>query len=218
MPAERPEPHAPSSDAQGERRQKKTLLGEPELRTMVQDQMQTLALELGQGKSERLQQYLEYASRFHRYSRSNQLLIWLQRPTATQVASYRHWQDEGYQVARGETGIRILAPSLRKRTNTETGEDERVVVGFVAVSVFDVTQLTPEKRPAAFFVPLEGDQEAFSARVIAAATTDGFAVAEEEQTHGAEGYNLGRQIVTRRGLPSVNRALTLLHPSFRTLA
>jgi len=222
MPSERSkpqgtEPRPPASadvstnSSPGERRQKKALLGEPELRTMVGEQMQTLAHEMSQGKSQRLQEYLDFASRFHRYSRSNQFLIWLQRPTATQVASYRHWQDEGYQVAKGETGIRILAPSMRKRTNTETGEDERVVVGFVAVSVFDVDQLTPEKRPAPFFVPLEGDQEAFCARIIQAATADGFNVAEEDQTHGAEGYNRGRDIVTRWGLASVNRALTLLH-------
>jgi len=202
---------ASTSGLSGERRQKKTLLGEPELRSMVQDQLQTLALELTHGKSERLQQYLDFASRFHRYSRANQFLIWLQRPSATWVASYRHWQDEGYQVAKGETGIRILAPSVRKRTNTETGEEERVVVGFVAVSVFDVTQLTPEKRPADFFIPLEGDQEAFCSRVVQAATADGFAVAEHEQTHGAEGYSEGRNIVTRRSLASPNRALTLLH-------
>ncbi len=178
---------------------------------MVQDQLQTLAFELSQGKSERLQQYLDFISRFHRYSPSNQFLIWFQRPSATWVASYRHWQDEGYQVARGETGIRILAPSVRKRTNSETGEEERVVVGFVAVSVFDVSQLTPEKRPAGFFIPLEGDYEAFSARIAQAATADGFAVAEQEETQGAEGYSEGRNIVTRRGLPSANRALTLLH-------
>lgn len=178
---------------------------------MVQDQLQTLALELSQGKSERLRQYLDFVSRFHRYSPANQFLIWLQRPGATWVASYRHWQDEGYQVAKGETGIRILAPSVRKRTNTETGEEERVVVGFVAVSVFDVTQLTPEKRPADFFIPLEGDYDAFSTRVAQAATADGFAVAEREETRGAEGYSEGRNIGTRRGLASANRALTLLH-------
>jgi len=115
------------------------------------------------------------------------------------------------RCAKGETGIRILAPSIRKKTNTETGEDERIVVGFVAVSVFDACQLTPDKRPPEFFIPLEGDQEAFSARVTQAATADGFLIAEDEHTHGAEGYSLGRQIVTRRGLASVNRALTLLH-------
>jgi len=68
---------------------------------MVHDQMEALTSELAQGKSEHLQQYLEFASRFHRYSRANQLLIWLQHPDATHVASYRHWQEQGYQVAKG---------------------------------------------------------------------------------------------------------------------
>jgi hypothetical protein len=72
-----------------------------------------LAEELAQGKSARLQQYLAFAARFHQYSRANQWLILAQMPTATRVASYKKWQDEGYQVARGQTGIRILAPSIR---------------------------------------------------------------------------------------------------------
>ena len=49
-------------------------------------------------------------SRFHRYSLSNQLLILMQRPQATDVRGYRAWQHAGHQVRKGEKGIAIWAP------------------------------------------------------------------------------------------------------------
>jgi len=207
MPSrERPGSHRPA-----ERRPAKELLGEQELHGMISTSLSELGQELQAGKSERLLQYLDFASRFHHYSRANQLLISLQRPNATRVASYKKWQEEGYQVAKGETGIRILAPSFKKQTNEETGEEERVVRSFVAVSVFDVSQLTPDKRPPEFFEPLEGDQEALCQAIVTAASTDGFQVGISADTEGAQGYSVGRRIVTREGIDSTSRALTLFH-------
>jgi antirestriction protein ArdC len=113
---------------------------------MISTSLNDLGAELQAGKSERLLRYLDFAARFHHYSRGNQLLIIEQRPDATRIASYKKWQELGYQVAKGETGIRILAPSIKKHKD-ETDEEERAVTGFVAVSVFDVSQLTPEHRP-----------------------------------------------------------------------
>src|SRR4051794_29223194 len=54
--------------------------------------------------------------RFHNYSLGNTLLIALQCPDATQVASYRTWQSFGRQVRKGEKGIRILAPMTFSRS------------------------------------------------------------------------------------------------------
>ena len=190
---------------------KKQLLTEPELRSMVSDSMTTLAGELAQGKSEHLLTYLDFASRFHHYSRANQWLILMQNPDATRVASYKKWKDEGYQVAKGETGIRILAPRFQKIEDKETGEEKRVVTGFFPVSVFDVTQLSEENRPLEFFTAIEGDADAFYERLRDAATLDGFEVEESPHTRGAEGFSQGRRLITRTGLPSMNRALTALH-------
>ena len=198
--------HRPRS----ERRPSKQLLGEQELRGMISNSLTELGAELQAGKSERLLQYLDFAARFHHYSRANQFLIVHQRPDATRVASYKMWQELGYQVAKGETGIRILAPSIKKQKDEESDEERRVVTGFVAVSVFDVAQLTPEKRPPEFFEPLEGDQQALCEAIVTAATADGFQV-ETEETGSAQGYSSGRRIVTQEGLDSTSRALTLLH-------
>src|SRR5690349_10560235 len=64
--------------------------------------------------SEGWTRYLESRSRFHSYSFGNVLLIAWQRPGATQVAGYRKWQEMGRQVRKGERGISILAPMVRK--------------------------------------------------------------------------------------------------------
>jgi hypothetical protein len=200
----------------------------PHLVAQLHDALTQLLGELAQGKSERLQQYLAFAARFHQYSRGNQWLILAQLPTATRVASYRKWQEEGYQVAKGVRSIRILAPSVRRirpgptaripstsadevgNQNPDT-RDVKTIVRFVAVSVFDVSQLTPEKRPPEFFTPLEGDADALYQRIVAAATADGFTVEQSEYTQGAEGFSVARRIVTRSNLVSTNRALTALH-------
>ena len=71
------------------------------------------------------------------------------------------------------------------------------MTGFVAVSVFDVSQLTPEKRPPEFFEPLEGDQEALCEVIVTAATVDGFQV-ETEKTRSAHGYSSGRASSRRK--------------------
>jgi antirestriction protein ArdC len=101
--------------------------------------------------------YLRFQARFHTYSASNALLIWAQRPTATQVAGYRTWQSLGRQVRRGESGIRIFAPMARKVEQEDplTGESEvaRLVKGFRLVSVFDVAQTEGDELPTVAVLP-----------------------------------------------------------------
>src|SRR5688572_33061229 len=65
--------------------------------------------------SERFREYLRFASRFHQYSLNNRLLIWLQRPNASQVAGFQTWKSLGRSVRKGEKGIAILAPVAFRR-------------------------------------------------------------------------------------------------------
>jgi antirestriction protein ArdC len=53
---------------------------------------------------------LKVASKFHRYSFQNQILIFSQRPDATLVAGFRRWQELDRFVRKGEKGIAIFAP------------------------------------------------------------------------------------------------------------
>jgi N-terminal domain of anti-restriction factor ArdC len=92
---------------------------------------------------EEFKRYLAFAARFHRYSANNSLLILLQRPNATRVAGYKRWQDLGWQVQRGEEGIRILAPIFRTLEDEVSGEKTRILCSFKVVKVFDVSQTVP---------------------------------------------------------------------------
>src|SRR3954467_12339566 len=65
--------------------------------------------------SEGWMEYLAFAARFRQYSFNNTLLILLQCPTATRVASYRKWAEMNRQVSKGEKGLSIFAPMMRKR-------------------------------------------------------------------------------------------------------
>jgi hypothetical protein len=109
--------------------------------------------------------WLSAAAKFRSYSPTNQLLIVLQRPSATRVAGYRVWRGLGRQVRKGERGLTILAPVRRRTTDTDSTGDSspaansttngpvtapggdgpsaaagRVLVGFTTARVFDILQ------------------------------------------------------------------------------
>ncbi len=58
--------------------------------------------------------FLAFQSKFYHYSFGNTMLIYLQNPEATYVKGYRAWNKLGRYVRKGETGIKILAPCIRK--------------------------------------------------------------------------------------------------------
>lgn len=101
--------------------------------------------------------FLEYNSKFHNYSINNRILMMLQNPTATQVASMTTWNKLGRSVIAGQgaLGMKILAPKIcnieeykldpaGKRIIGEDGKPEiekvKKVVGFLPVSVYDISQ------------------------------------------------------------------------------
>ena len=67
------------------------------------------------GHSERLKEYLAAMARFRRYSLHNIMLIASQKPTATHVAGFHSWHKLGRFVKKGEKGILILAPIVRRK-------------------------------------------------------------------------------------------------------
>src|SRR6267154_2576136 len=101
-----------------------------------------LVAALQAGHSEALTVYLKAIGRFHRYSLHNVLLIASQKPNASYVAGFRTWNDLGRFVKKGEKGILILAPIVRRKTEIEVVPDETPapVAGFRAAYVFDVSQ------------------------------------------------------------------------------
>jgi N-terminal domain of anti-restriction factor ArdC len=64
------------------------------------------------------------------FSLNNVCLIVAQRPAATRVAGYHTWRSLGRFVRKGEKGIAILAPILRRRRDETDEEESRVIAGF----------------------------------------------------------------------------------------
>jgi len=84
---------------------------------------QVAALRTGQD----WRRWLDVAHRFHTYSFNNTLLIYAQRPESTAVAGYEAWKTLGRQVDKGERGIQILAPVVRRVTQDQAGRTDAVV-------------------------------------------------------------------------------------------
>ena len=125
------------------------------LHAQLQDSLQELVT------SEDWQRALAVAARFHDHSFANTRLIWAQSVargfTPSRVAGYRAWQELDRHVRRGERGLQILAPVTRKITPENGEEEERRVVGFRVVHVFDVAQTEGEALPEVSVALVEGD-------------------------------------------------------------
>jgi DNA primase len=74
-----------------------------------------------------------------------------QRPDATGIAGYKAWQSLGRHVDKGEKGLQILAPILRRREepemDTEPAEDAVRVAGYRVTHVWDIKQTSGDPLP-----------------------------------------------------------------------
>ena len=104
------------------------------------------------------QKYLDVQSRFDRYSVSNALLIFAQRPDATELRDFDSWKEQGAYIRKNETGIFILEPGDEYQR-----EDGTTGVSYNTKRVFDVSQtgVIRKHEPPSFL----GDRERISALV-----------------------------------------------------
>jgi antirestriction protein ArdC len=165
------------------------------------------------------QRMLQVASKFHRYSFNNQLLILCQRPNATRVAGYRKWQEFGRHVRKGEKGIAILAPcKYRTKIEDDSGEEMTVqsIRGFRVAYVFDVSQTEGEPLPEVDSLRpklLEGEApEGIWDRLVELATSEGFDVVRQRR-NAENGYcDFGeREIGVRPDVTPAQAVKTLVH-------
>jgi hypothetical protein len=167
--------------------------------------------------------YLNIVSRFHRYSTSNTMLIWLQSPDATHVAGFRTWLSLGRYVRKGERGIRIFAPMSYRRTMTVTGQetgepeqDEIRQLRFRAVSVFDISQTDGDDLPQPPVTLLAGEDGSLWRSLTTISAAEGLTIDRAAGQGGAGGAN-GWYARTKRviwidpDLAPVMAAKTLCH-------
>lgn len=140
-------------------------------------------------ESDNYREYLAMVARFHSYSASNCALIMFQRPDASKVAGFKAWQGMGRHVQKGEKSIKILAPMTRTIEDESTGEKVRIVRGFRAVSVFDVTQTDGDDLAPEIANALEGAAPANAyAKLASVAESEGIPITREPSRHGENGY------------------------------
>lgn len=158
--------------------------------------------------------WLSVASKFHDYSLNNQLLILRQRPTATRVAGFKCWQAMGRQVRKGEKGIAILAPSIRKNEDPDPDTASTVLVGFRVVYVFDVSQTDGEPLPSLSMPEVNSADPAVFAHLLSVASSLEIAVESiDESPNGARGRweATQRRITLVSSYGEASRTRTLLH-------
>jgi len=163
--------------------------------------------------SEEWQHYLDFQSKFHRYSFNNVLLIAAQRPEASQVAGFHAWRKMNRLVRKGEKAIWILAPMVYKNADAEDGEEHRIIRGFKFVPVFDVTQTDGDDLPTVCS-RLQGDDPAGHYRtLLGVARSIGFCVEDHHfdgVTNGDCNHSEHRIRVETRNTPA-QRVKTLTH-------
>jgi antirestriction protein ArdC len=142
-------------------------------------------------RSDEWLQYLDVQRRFYHYSFGNCILIALQRPDATRVAGFHRWLELGRHVRKGEKGIAILAPIVRRlKVEDEDGEERTIVSSpraFRAVHVFDISQTDGDDLHDAPVHKLEGeDPDQLYSRLRDTASSIGFTV-EEDYLDGPNG-------------------------------
>ena len=182
-------------------------------------------------ESEKYKEYLSTMSRFHRYSVNNQMLIYMQKPSATLVAGFNKWHDGfGRNVKKGEKGIKIIAPTPFKKKVEETKldpdtnlpmlddngnpiveEKEVQVPMFRVVSVFDVSQTYGKPLPE-LAANLTGNVEHYEEFLEAVKRSADVPITFEKISNADGYFSLTEQkIVIREGMSEAQTASALIH-------
>ena len=103
------------------------------------DQINAMMAEAETEGHEGSEQFETFSGHFSKYSIRNQMLLMMQMPSATSVAGYRAWQDNGRQVKKGEKGLMIFGPA-RKVVKGEGDEESSFYCPPPIVTVFDISQ------------------------------------------------------------------------------
>jgi antirestriction protein ArdC len=192
-----------------------------EARNSIDNLLATLKTELAQpGRS--LIPLLTSISRFPKYSLSNQLLIFAQRPTATCVMGYRAWNKAGFQVRKGEKGIAIYAPMLfAKRHDSDDSTAPRL--GYRIAYVFDIAQVDAisgtEPATLSTATPATGTTAAdrFLQQLKAFLVGHNVELEYKALAPGLFGYTDGRRITCGTGQASHVEFATLAHETTHVL-
>jgi hypothetical protein len=165
------------------------------------------------------QAFLSLASKFHNYSANNCMLISIQCPTATRVASFNKWKELGRYVKKGEKAISILAPCGFKYEDAD-GDERFMLRGFKPVGVFDISQTEGDDLDEREITTLlEGEAPAGMWDAISALIEAGGYTISFGDTRPANGvtYLDAKKVVISSTLSPAAAVKTLVHELTHTL-
>jgi len=174
-------------------------------------------------------------SHFHQYSRRNILLIKLQMPNATKVASFKMWKEKfNRPVKRNEKGLYIYAPIGGKKPETKLFEkldpetkapmldaDGKVVMEelttlgsppkFKLVPVFDISQTYGEPLPE-LVENLSGNVAHYEMLIDALKAASPLPIVFEPMNPDQDGYcRFGEKIAIRKDMSEPQTIATIVH-------
>jgi antirestriction protein ArdC len=173
--------------------------------------IEELSQALAAGKSETPTQYLATIGRFHKYSLHNAMLIVLQKPAATHVAGFHTWHKFGRHVRKGEKGITIFQPILRRQRAIENGMEENtqeLLLGYRTCTVFDVSQTEGRPLPS---IAKVGDARHYGENLAAFTLSLGIRLEYSAAIAPAHGISEGGEITLLPDLDSAQYAPVLAH-------
>jgi hypothetical protein len=182
--------------------------------------------------SEKYMEYLSKMSKLHNYSFRNTVLILMQHPDATMVASLTTWNKEFHRsVNKGEKGITILAPCKYKKyvdkfVYDDSGDIRKDNDGvpitkrelvesltFKPTYVFDAGQTHGEPIPQIAVSELTGNVENYDKIVEAIKSVSPVDISFENYNSSAKGFysNAEKRIVIKEGMEELQTLKTLIH-------
>jgi antirestriction protein ArdC len=182
-----------------------------QIKEITERATEQLVAALQAGHSEALTSYLKAIGRFHRYSLCNVMLIASQKPNASYVAGFRTWNALGRFVKKGEKGIMILAPIVRRKTENSDDDEKQSsrIAGFRAAYVFDVSQTDGQDLLQIGMV--HGDPRDYSDGLRRFAAAQNIAIEYSEDIAPARGTSYGGRIALLPGQSPAEEFSTLVH-------
>jgi hypothetical protein len=180
--------------------------------------------------SAEIRRYLTFFSKFHSYSFYNRMLIFIQRPDATKVGSFKLWESKFRRVKKGAKAIKVLAPA-GKPEMTQYDDETTALVGqmgmtnrpqitrFRAVNVFDISDTEPidERGDVPDSPQWWGDNtpsetaDILFGAVSEVATDLGIRVTQSDAQGGEKGYSAGDHINISSDVSGAARLSTTIH-------
>ena len=182
--------------------------------------------------SAEIRRYLTFFSKFHSYSFYNRMLIFIQKPDATKVGSFKMWETKHRRVKKGSKAIKVLAPIGSKKIDTDTTSDDAeldmvnqlganrpMVTRFKAVNVFDISDTEPIDERGEVpdtpqwwgeNTPSETADMLFTA-VSEVAADLGIKVTQSDAKSAEKGYSAGDHINISSDVTGAGRLSTMVH-------